>query len=116
MEAVAMIDQTANQPNQATRSIPRTRREIEQQREADEKSTAWAFVWTLFAFKIVTIVATFWAAAGSFEAGMILLATNWFWLLIPAVAFAGPLAFHYRLRKVRRRRLEMVRAEWKLDR
>jgi FtsH-binding integral membrane protein len=112
-----MIDHFVNRSDRRGPTLPavRSRREIEQQREADEKSTVWAFVWTLFAFKIVTIVATFWAAAGSFEAGMILLATNWFWLVIPVFAVAGPLAFHYRLRKARRRRLKMVRSEWMID-
>ena len=112
-----MIDHVVNRwgRGRAAQPFARSRREIEQQREADEKSTVWAFVWTLFAFKIVTVVATFWAAAGSLESGVILLATNWFWLLLPVFAVAGPLAFHYRLRKARRRRLTMVRAEWMLD-
>ena len=104
-----MIDQRINQPTLASR------RAAEQKREADEKSTAWAFIWTLFAFKIVTILATFWAAAGSLEAGVILLATNWFWLALPVFAIAGPLAFHYRKRKVRRRRAAMVRSEWMIE-
>jgi hypothetical protein len=104
-----MVDQRTNQPTLSSR------RAAEQKREADEKSTAWAFIWTLFAFKVVTIIATFWAAAGSLDAGIILLATNWIWLAIPAIAIAGPLALHYRLRKVRRRRAAMMRSEWMLD-
>jgi hypothetical protein len=86
----------------------------EQQRSNDERSTVWAFIWTLFVFKIVTILVIFWAAAGSTEAGIVLLATNWIWLLIPAFAIGGPLVFHYRLRRVRRRRAAMVRQEWML--
>lgn len=119
-----MIDHIVNRSNrsnrlhradQAARPAARTPREIEQERAADEKSTVWAFVWTLFAFKIVTVLATFWAAAGSLEAGVILLATNWFYLAVPAIAVAGPLAFRYRLRKARRRRMAMLRAEWMLE-
>jgi cation transport ATPase len=104
-----MIDQRSNH------SLSASLREAERKREADEKSTAWAFVWTLFVFKIVTILATFWAAAGSLEAGVILLATNWFWMALPVFAIAGPLAFHYRKRKVRRRRAAMVRSEWMVE-
>lgn len=87
----------------------------EQQREKDEKSTVWVFVWTLFVFKIVTLVATFWAAAGSLDAAIILMATNWIWLIIPTIAFSGPALYHLRLRRARRRRAAMVRAEWMLE-
>jgi|SRR5215208_6225091 len=104
-----MIDQRTNQPPLTSAHA------AEQQREADEKSTAWAFIWTLFAFKVVTIVATFWFAAGSLDAAIILLATNWIWLVIPVFAIAGPLAFHYRMRRARRRRAAMMRSEWMLD-
>jgi hypothetical protein len=87
----------------------------EQKRSEDERSTVWAFLWTLFFFKIVTILVIFWAAAGSTEAGIVLLATNWIWILIPAFAIGGPLLFHHRLRKVRRRRAAMLREEWMLE-
>jgi hypothetical protein len=35
--------------------------------------------------------------------------------VIPVFAVAGPLAFHYRKRKVRRRRAAMVRSEWMIE-
>src|SRR5690349_13856095 len=85
-------------------------RTAEQRREEDEKATVWAFVWTLFFFKVATIVATFWAAAGSMEAAVILMGTNWIWIVIPMVAIWGPIVFHYRKRRVRRRRSAMLRA------
>lgn len=91
------------------------RRTPEQRRADDERTTVWAFVWTLFAFKIVTIVATFWAAAGSLEAAVILMATNWIFLVVPMVAIWGPIAFHYRKRRARRRREALLRAEWMLE-
>jgi hypothetical protein len=87
----------------------------EQKRAEDEKTTVWAFIWTLFVFKILTIAAIIWAAEGSGEASIVLLATNWFWVLIPMFAVAGPLLFHHRLRKVRRRRSAIVRSEWMLE-
>jgi hypothetical protein len=87
----------------------------EQQREKDEKSTVWVFVWTLFIFKIVTLVATLWAASGSLDAAIVLIATSWIWLIIPAIAFSGPALYYLRLRRVRRRRAAMVRAEWMLE-
>jgi hypothetical protein len=90
-------------------------RTAEQRREDDEKATVWAFVWTLFAFKVITIIATFWAAAGSLDAAIVLMATNWVFLIVPMVAIWGPIAFHYRKRRARRRRAEMLRSEWMLD-
>lgn len=86
-----------------------------QKQAEDEKTTVWVFIWTLFVFKILTIAAIIWAAEGSGEASIVLLATNWFWVLIPMFVIAGPLLFHYRLRKVRRRRKAIVRSEWMLE-
>lgn len=81
----------------------------------DERSTVWAFVWTLFFFKIATLLATFWAAAGSVDAAILMLKTNWFWVGLPMFAIWAPVAFHYRLRRVRRRRAVMMRSEWMLE-
>lgn len=87
----------------------------EQQREKDEKSTVWVFVWTLFVFKIATLGAILWAASGSTESFVVVLGTNWYYLLFPAFAIVGPVAYHIRLRRVRRRRAAMLRSEWMLD-
>ena len=84
-------------------------------RRADERSTVWAFLWTLFAFKIATVVAIFWAAEGSGEAGALLAATTWPWLIIPGFALAGPFVYYYRLRRVRARREQLRRAEWMIE-
>jgi hypothetical protein len=108
-----MINQAAGhrfQPN-----APMSRVAAAEKKAEDERSTVWAFVWTLFAFKVVTLVATVWAASGSFESAIIVLATNWFWLAIPAFAIAGPFLFHLRLRRARRRRAQMLRSEWMID-
>lgn len=105
----AMIDNFRAQPE------TRKRRLTEQELREEESSTAWAFVWVLFAFKIATLLATFWAAAGSMDAAIILMGTNWIFIVIPMFAIWGPILFHYRLRRVRRRRAAMVRSEWILD-
>jgi len=91
------------------------RQNAEERRQKDDRATVWAFVWTLFAFKLATIVAIAWAASGGGETALVLGATNWFWLLLPAFAVAGPFLFHYRLRRVRRRREQLRRAEWMLE-
>jgi hypothetical protein len=87
----------------------------EARRKADEKAAVWGFLWTLFAFKILTVVAIFWAAGGSSEAGVLLSATTWPWLILPGIAIAGPLAYRYRLRRVRARREALRHAEWMVE-
>ena len=87
-------------------------REVKRQR--DEASTAWAFIWILFVFKMATVFMIWWAAQ-DYEAAILLTATTWFWLGIPAFACAAPFLFRYRLLKVRARRERLRRAEWMLD-
>jgi hypothetical protein len=90
-------------------------RAAQERRKRDERSTVWAFVWTLFAFKIVTVGVIFWAAGGSGEAGALLAATTWMFFIVPAIAIAGPLAYFIRVRRVRARRSALQRAEWMLE-
>lgn len=73
------------------------------------------FLVTLFIFKMATVVVILWAAGGSGEAGILLSATTWPWLIIPGIVLFGWLAFHFRLRRVRARRRELQRAEWMVD-
>jgi hypothetical protein len=91
------------------------RLEAERKREDDEETTAWAFIWTLFAFKLATGIAIFWAAGWTKDAGEILGATHWFFLFVPAFAIAAPLTYQWRVRKARRRRRQLQRSEWMID-
>jgi len=88
---------------------------VKQRPPEDDTTAAWAFVWTLFVFKIATLLATFYAAAGSMDAAFVMIAVNWFWIGIPMFAIWGPILYQYRKRRVRRRRDEMMRAEWMLE-
>jgi hypothetical protein len=87
----------------------------DERQKAEERSTVWGFLWVLFVFKMVTVGIIFWAAEGSGEAGALLTATTFPWLIIPALAVAGPLAYWYRLRRVRARRAQLLRAEWMVE-
>ncbi len=87
----------------------------EDRQKADERSTVWVFLWTLFVFKMATVGAIFWAAGGSTEAGVLLTATTWPWLILPAFAIAGPFIYYFRLRRVRARREQLRRAEWMIE-
>lgn len=80
----------------------------------DGAAAAMAFLWVLFAFKLVTVVLIFYHLQ-TFETGAILAATTWHWLPILGVLSAGPILFRLRLRRVRARRDQLRRAEWLLD-
>lgn len=85
-----------------------------QRDEADsENDTAavWAFLLVLFFFKLATVVLIFWHLH-TFESGLLLGATMWYWFPPLVLLGAGPLIFYYRLRKVRARRDALQRSEW----
>jgi len=89
------------------------RQTAERKQEEDEKATAWAFIWTLFGFKMASvIVLLYWIGPGEFA--FIVGATTWPWLVIPGIALAGPIGYRLRLRRVRKRREELRRAEFHL--
>lgn len=90
------------------------REEWAEPEQYNAKSVVWAFVWTIFAFKIAT-VAVIILASRSWEAGALLTATTWPFFVIPAVAITGPVLFYLRLRRVRARREQLRRAEWMVD-
>ena len=87
--------------------------EREQREEADARATVWAFLWILFGFKIATVGIIWYVAAGSGESLTMIAATTWYWLAIPIAGITGPLIFRWRMIKMRRRREELRRAEWR---
>jgi len=89
--------------------------ETEAKDESFDALPVRGFLWTLFIFKMATVAAIFWAAGRSGEAGILLTATTWYWLIIPGIVFFGWAAYRLRLRRVRARRLALQRAEWMLD-
>lgn len=90
-------------------------KELEQERHRDDegRKTGWIFLYTLFAFKIVTVGIIWYAATSSRMADLpFIIATTWYWLLIPAVGIAGPVAYRLRLLQMRRRRERLRSQEW----
>ena len=85
------------------------------QRDDDEESegagAVWGFLIVLFIFKLATVALIFWHLQ-TWESGVILGATLWYWFPPLIALSAGPLLFYYRLRKVRARREALRRAEW----
>jgi hypothetical protein len=87
----------------------------EEERRVDEsgRRAGWAFLWTLFAFKIATVGIIWFAAtsARSHETAFIV-ATTWYWFAIPILAVSGPLLYRWRLVQQRRRREALRGSEW----
>jgi hypothetical protein len=89
--------------------------EMERKAEADGMSAAWAFLWTLFVFKIVTVGIIIYVATGSGESLVMVLVTTWYWMVIPIAALSGPLLIRWRMLKLRRKREQLKRSEWMVD-
>lgn len=88
-------------------------RQQERIRDDSGHKTGWAFLWTLFAFKIATL-GIIWYAATSTSSHEIsfIIATTWYWFLIPIVGISGPLLYRWRLVQQRRKRQALRNAEW----
>lgn len=80
--------------------------------EEDEgRQAAFAFLWVLIAFKVITMVFIF-MQMRTFNSFIFLAATFWYWIPIIGFLVAAPLAFRYRLLRMRRRRKDLQRSEW----
>jgi hypothetical protein len=95
-------------------SSDRVLRQLEQERkeESDARATVWAFLWILFGFKITTIGIIWYVAAGSGESLAMIVATTWYWMVIPVLAISGPLLIRWRMIRLRRRREQLKQSEW----
>ena len=80
----------------------------------EAEASVWGFLLALFIFKLVTVIVIFWQLR-TWEAGLILGSTLWYWFPPLILLASGPVFFYYRLRKVRARREALRRAEWMLD-
>jgi hypothetical protein len=88
--------------------IPRQRDDADQ---GDEAAAVWGFLLVLFGFKVVTVALIFWHLR-TWESGVVLGATMWYFFPPLLILGAGPAVFYYRLRKVRARRAALLRSEW----
>lgn len=88
--------------------IPNQRNDADQ---SDEAAAVWGFLLVLFMFKLVTVALIFWHLR-TWESGVVLGATMWYFFPPLILLGAGPAIFYYRLRKVRARRDALQRSEW----
>jgi hypothetical protein len=82
--------------------------------EVESEASIWGFLLALFLFKLVTVIVIFWQMQ-TWEAGLILGATFWYFFPPLILLASGPVYFYLRLRKVRARREALRRSEWMLD-
>ncbi len=79
--------------------------------DPDSAAAVWAFLLVLFFFKLATVFLIFWHMR-TFESGVFLGTTLWYFFPPLMLLGAGPVVFYYRLRKVRARRESLRRSEW----
>jgi hypothetical protein len=89
--------------------------QAEHKREADGRSAAWAFLWTLFLFKLATVGLIIHAASGTGESIVVTMVTTWYWFIIPAFALGGPLLVRWRMLRMRRNRERLRASEWDVE-
>jgi hypothetical protein len=84
------------------------------QDESNGSVGVWTLIWTLVTMKILTIVIVV-VAARRAEAGALFAVITWHWLVVLGALLAAPVLFRYRLRRVRGRRDDLMRAEWMVE-
>lgn len=104
----------AQSPPPPTTTIRTTYREPTPPARPDDQVPVWAFVWTLFGFKMAIVAVILYQHPGH-ATNLLVLATTWFWVIIPMIALTGPVLFRWRLMKLRKRRAALRRSEWVLD-
>jgi len=82
--------------------------------DEDPKAAIWSFVSVGIAFKVVTSIIIFVMAPGV-HAFIFLLVMQWYWLFLPVPMLVVPFLFWRRLRRVRKKRRELILAEWAVD-
>jgi hypothetical protein len=82
--------------------------------EEDSKAAAWTFVGMILAFKVVTSIIIF-VMAPTAHAFIFLLVMQWYWLLLQIPLVVMPVLFWIRLRRVRKKRRQLILSEWAFE-
>ena len=86
---------------------------------AEWKAAAWTWFWIMVGGKLVIMIAI--AIVGyhrlhpSHRNISVLVLLNWSWILLAVILVMGPVAYWWRLRRARRKRAALIRAEWEVD-
>jgi hypothetical protein len=82
--------------------------------DEDGKAAFWTFTGMILAFKVITSI-IIWIMAPSLHSAIFLFAMQWYWLLLPVPMIAVPMLFWWRLRRVKRRRRQLILSEWAVE-
>jgi hypothetical protein len=82
--------------------------------DKDGKAAFWTFVGMGLAFKVITSIIIF-VMAPSAHAAIFLVVMQWYWLLLPLPMLVVPALFWYRLRRVRKKRQQLILSEWAVE-
>ena len=82
--------------------------------EDDEMPSVRAFIWVLLAFKLATVALILYHLR-TWQSGLLVGVTTWYFLPILVILLGGPVLFQIRLRRVRARREALRRAEWMIE-
>lgn len=97
-----------------TRNSP-ARRPPDPDPEGREPGTnPWLLIGTLIGAKIGTIVIIL-AVSWNSQTGGMVAANNWHWLPVIGALLVGPITWQVRLRRARRQRAALLRAEWMVE-
>lgn len=91
----------------------------EEAEQAEWRRAAWQMFWLLAIGKLVIMIAL--AVVGfrllhpSGRSWSVLILLNWSWILLAGILVAGPVAYWWRLRRVRRKRQALIHDEWHVE-
>ena len=82
--------------------------------DRDARAALWTFLGMAIGFKLITSLVIFWMQPSWYSAWF-LVWMNWYWPILPIVVLALPAMFWFRLMRVRAKRRELIRSEWRVD-
>lgn len=109
----------AHGTNPAPGTWPSYARRDEQAEHAEWRRAAWNMFWLMIVGKLVIMIAlavvAFRLLHPSERGWRVVILLNWSWILLAVLLVLGPATYWYRLRRVRRKRAALIRAEWHVD-
>ena len=82
--------------------------------DREGRAALWTFLGMAIAFKLATSLIIF-LMQPSWASATFLVWMNWYWPILPVVVVALPAMFWFRLMRVRARRRDLIRSEWRVD-
>lgn len=80
------------------------------------RRAGWLMFWLIAIGKLLTIIGLAYVFAHranpTAHGWQMIVLLNWSWIVFSFVVLAGPMAYWWRLRRVRRKRAALIHAEW----